>query len=322
MEKFARKPVWKWLALAGIACFPAVAQAQVVSADYRSASKTEAILGGTSALAAIMAQQGGQPPAAVRPALAPAAYAPANPYFQRAPYSQAPAVRQAPQPVSADRPNIFNSVALNISQSPLDHRFRAASATGATGAAAAYAAGLRDHGIIAKVEAVNAYVNARVRFVDDIVQYGVGDRWQSASETFARGRGDCEDYALAKRAMLRAAGVADRDLYIVVLKDLTRRADHSVLVVRANGRFLVLDNGTDRIVDSASVQDYRPILTFTAGKVWTHGYRREAMPPITYAAAEQPAPVELAEVKVEPASGATLPAAVASLSFSLGSVGL
>ena len=44
-----------------------------------------------------------------------------------------------------------------------------------------------------------------------------------------------------------------KDLYLVVLKDLSRRADHAVLVVRAAGRFLVLDNGTDRIVDSADV---------------------------------------------------------------------
>ena len=32
---------------------------------------------------------------------------------------------------------------------------------------------------------------------------------------------------------------------------VARRADHAVLVVRSGGRFLVLDNGTDRLVDSA-----------------------------------------------------------------------
>lgn len=317
MEKIARSPVRTWLALAGIVCLPTMAQAQVVGAGYRPMSKTEAILGGSSALAAIVAQQGGQKPAEARLAPASAAYPTANPYFR-----QTPLVRPAVQPVSADRPDIFNSVALSIGQSPLDPRFRQASATGATGSAAAYAASLRDRDVIAKIEAVNGYVNGRIHFVDDIVQYGVSDRWQSAGETFARGRGDCEDFALAKRAMLRAAGIADRDLYLVVLKDLTRRADHSVLVVRANGRFLVLDNGTDRIVDSASVQDYRPILTFTQGKVWTHGYRRDVLPPVTYAMAQQPAKVELADGKVEPASGTVLPAVVASLSLSLGSVGL
>ena len=98
-----------------------------------------------------------------------------------------------------------------------------------------------------------------------------------ASDTLARGRGDCEDYALAKMAMLRRAGFADKDLYMVVLKDLVRRADHAVLVVRSEGRFLVLDNGTDRLLDSAQIDDYRPILTFTAGQRFTHGYRRNAV---------------------------------------------
>ena len=138
-------------------------------------------------------------------------------------------------------------------------------------------------GIIAKLEAVNRYVNARVRFVDDRVQFGVADRWMPASETLAprprRLRGLCHRQA---RHAARTPAFADKDLYLVVLKDLSRRADHAVLVVRADGRFLVLDNGTDRIVDSSDVQDYKPMLTFAAGRVYTHGYRRD-VPPVTYA---------------------------------------
>jgi predicted transglutaminase-like cysteine proteinase len=270
------------------------ASAQVVNASYRSTSKSEAILGGApSALAAIHAQQSGQPIATVGQAMAPAG---AGNFYRRAiaPYSR--------QPVSADRPDIFNSVALSIGRSPLDTRWNHIAAAGVSGQAAAFAASLRGQGIIAKLEAANSYVNARVRFIDDRIQFGTTDRWMAASETLARGRGDCEDYAIAKRALLRAAGVPDRDLYLVVLKDLTRRADHAVLVVRANGRFLVLDNGTDRIVDSSDVSDYRPVLTFTAGHTYTHGYRRDT-PPVVYAGNEVNAPVVLAEARFEPASG-------------------
>jgi predicted transglutaminase-like cysteine proteinase len=212
-------------------------------------------------------------------------------------------------PVSADRPDIFNSVALTINRSPLDARWNNVSTAGIGGSAAAVAASIRNQGDISKIETVNSYVNARVRFVDDRVQFGVADRWQVPSETLARGRGDCEDFALAKRAMLRAAGVPDRDLYLVVLKDLSRRADHAVLVVRAAGRFLVLDNGTDRIVDSSDVQDYKPMLTFAAnGRTYTHGYRRD-VPPVTYASNSVRAPVVLAEARFEPSSDASeLPA--------------
>ena len=48
-------------------------------------------------------------------------------------------------------------------------------------------------------------------------------------------------------------------------------------VLKRGGRFLVLDNGTNRLVDSAQIDDYRPILTFTAGQRFTHGYRRNAV---------------------------------------------
>jgi predicted transglutaminase-like cysteine proteinase len=285
------------LALAALAV---PAQAQVASGSYRSMSKTEAILGGVpSALAAITSQQGGRPlySSYVVPASRSVPIRPAVVTYSRG-------------PVSADRPDVFNSVALTIGRSPLDTRWNKVSGAGVGGNAGAFAGSLRGQDIIAKLEAVNGYVNARVRFVDDRIQFGVTDRWMSASETLARGRGDCEDFALAKRAMLRAAGVPDKDLYLVVLKDLTRRADHAVLVVRAAGRFLVLDNGTDRIVDSSDVQDYKPMLTFTAGRSYTHGYRRE-MPPVQYARNNIGAPVVLAEARFEPSSGdSELPAVV------------
>ena len=277
------------LALAALAV---PAQAQVVGGSYRSMSKTDAILGGTpSALAAITSQQGGRPlySSFVVPAGRGIPMRPAVVTYDRG-------------PVSADRPDIFNSVALSIGRSPLDARWNKVSGAGVGGNAGAFAVSLRGEGVIAKLEAVNGYVNARVRFVDDRIQFGVADRWLPASETLARGRGDCEDFALAKRAMLRAAGVADKDLYLVVLKDLSRRADHAVLVVRAAGRFLVLDNGTSRIVDSSDVPDYKPVVTFTASRTYTHGYRREVVP-ATYASNSVRAPVVLAEARFEPSSG-------------------
>ena len=279
-----------------LAVAAAPANAQVINASYRSMSKSDAILGGApSALAAIRSQQSGQPAATFNRAIAPAS---PGALFRPA---VMPYVRQA---VSSDRPDVFNSVALSIDRSPLSARWHQVAGAGVSGAAAAFAASLRDEGMIAKLEAVNSYINARVRFVDDRVQFGVTDRWLTASETLSRGRGDCEDYAIAKRAMLRAAGLADKDLYLVVLKDLTRRADHAVLVVRAAGRFLVLDNGTNRIVDSSDLFDYKPVLTFTANRAFTHGYRRQA-PPITYASNNVAAPVVLAEATFEPASGET-----------------
>jgi predicted transglutaminase-like cysteine proteinase len=184
---------------------------------------------------------------------------------------------------SPDRPDVFNSVALPIARTPLDSRWNRVATAAVGGRAASFATALRGSDEQRRLEAVNAYVNGRVAFTNDSRQFGVADRWSSANETLARGRGDCEDYALAKLAMLRRAGFDDRDLYLVVLNDLARRADHAVLVVRSGGRFLVLDNGTNRLADSASLRDYRPVLTFTAGQRFTHGFRREAIAPVVLA---------------------------------------
>lgn len=265
------------------------AQAQVAPASmpsFNAASKTEAILGGSSALAALLAQQSGAPAATIAPASAPLP-------FVRAPFAISP--QPAFVPVSPDRPDIFDSVALPVGHTPLDGRWHSIARSTVSGAAGAFAASLAERNESARLDAVNIYVNHRVQFVDDIRQYGVADRWSAAADTLARGRGDCEDYAIAKMAMLRRAGFAEHNLYLVILRDLVRRADHAVLVVRSEGHFRVLDNGTDRVLDSNEIHDYRPILTFNVARTYTHGYRRETAPTVQMASvAIAPAPLPAA----------------------------
>lgn len=234
-------------------------------------AKAVAILGGASSyLAAVIAQQSGAGTAAAAPLTRLAAFTPAGSgglFARPAPY--------AASPVSADRPDVFGSVALPVSHTPLDARWRRVRRAPLNGSAASFAAGLRGRDSLDRVDAVNRFVNSKVRFIDDIRQFRTADYWSPAADTLRRGRGDCEDYAIAKLQLLRAAGIADRDLYLVIVKDLTRRTDHAVLVVRAAGQMLLLDNGTNRIADATRVDDYRPVLSYTAaGQAWTHGYRR------------------------------------------------
>ena len=256
------------------AALPASAGAQTVGSASVSFAKSEALLGGSSALASILAQQGATP----RPVLQPASLS--TPRLSWS--SLRPAISPA---VSSGRPDLFGSVALSVRRTPLDGRWRKVAGARVGGSAAAYAASLRGRDAVEQAEAVNRYVNHRVRFVDDIRQFGTPDRWSAANETLRRGRGDCEDYAIAKLQMLREAGVSDRDLYLVIVKDLVRRADHAVLAVRAEKRMLVLDNGGDVVMDADSISDYRPVLTFASTGAWTHGYRR-SLPPMQIAAAE------------------------------------
>ena len=263
-------------------------------------SKSEAILGAPSALSLLIAQQNGTP-------LAPAAYQSPSPSSADL-FSNAVLTYSRPSvasPVAYDRPNIFGTVALAVSHSPLDYRWHKVERARVTGGPAAFASALRNRPALDRLDAINHYVNSRVTFTDDSRQYRTADLWSSAGETLRRGRGDCEDYAIAKLQMLRNAGFADRDLYLVIVKDLVRRADHAVLVVRADGRMLLLDNGTDRVADAATAQDYRPVLSFNAGHVWTHGYQR-ALPPVTIAQAPITAPVVVASLDDQRSRNASL----------------
>lgn len=248
---------------------PLAAQAvPLAAAGSLSLSKSEAILGGRSALEAIRASQEGKtlPPRAL---LAPASYS--SP-VRFAPSPQFP--RTDAEGVASGRPDVFGTIALRVKRTPLDMKWRRVDNASLDRAQVRYARSLSPLSAVGKLESVNRYVNHRVRFVDDSVRFGHNDVWSAAAATLHAGRGDCEDYAIAKLQLLRAAGVADRDLYLTIVRDLVRRADHAVLVVRAAGHMFVLDNGTDELLDSEDVADYRPVLTFASTGEWIHGYRR------------------------------------------------
>lgn len=242
-------------------------QAGAADSDVNIVSgKAEAIIGGPSKLEAIVAAQAGRQSAAQSAPVNPAGYG--TPFIQKM-------MSNRPHAAIRGQPDVFGSVALPIRRSPFDRRWQKATSAELSGAPASYAASLVGLGDIEKLEAVNIYVNSRVRFARDSELYGTADRWTPANETLASGRGDCEDYAIAKLQMLRRAGFPERDLYLVVLNDTARRQVHAVLAARTDNRFLVLDNATDRLFDSHEFRDYRPIVTFSGNRSWTHGYRRQ-----------------------------------------------
>jgi predicted transglutaminase-like cysteine proteinase len=103
----------------------------------------------------------------------------------------------------------------------------------------------------ARIGVINRAVNLAISAASDMAQYGVEDKWASPLMTFASGRGDCEDYALAKYAALRAAGFANDDLRLVIVHLPQSQIDHAVLSVRYEGRWLILDNRRFAMLDAA-----------------------------------------------------------------------
>jgi predicted transglutaminase-like cysteine proteinase len=111
----------------------------------------------------------------------------------------------------------------------------------------------------ARLGEINRAINLAIRPMSDLAQWGEIDVWSSPLVTFTRGAGDCEDYAIAKFAALRLAGVAQEDLRIVVMRDTIRGEAHAVAMARLDGHWLTLDNRHMAMVEDIYVRNYRPL---------------------------------------------------------------
>jgi predicted transglutaminase-like cysteine proteinase len=110
----------------------------------------------------------------------------------------------------------------------------------------------------ARIGEINRAINLAIRPMSDFAQYGQIDVWTSPLVTFAHGAGDCEDYAIAKYAALRLAGIAAEDLRILIMRDTIRNEDHAVAAARLDGHWLTLDNNHMAMIEDANVRNYRP----------------------------------------------------------------
>jgi predicted transglutaminase-like cysteine proteinase len=91
--------------------------------------------------------------------------------------------------------------------------------------------------VMATLKRVNAHVNRSIKPRND----AGADLWTASASS-----GDCEDYVLAKRRALIKAGVPSSSLRIAYVKTKTG-VGHAILVVKTNGKDLVLDNLTATI---------------------------------------------------------------------------
>jgi predicted transglutaminase-like cysteine proteinase len=122
-----------------------------------------------------------------------------------------------------------------------------------------------------QVRAVNEFVNRNLRYASDLSVYGVTDYWASLREVLEHGRGDCEDFAIAKLWMLAALGVPLDSIRMVVLRDQVARQDHAVLAVGHAGAVLILDNRSAVVRVDAEIRHYRPYYSLSAsGLSWVH----------------------------------------------------
>ncbi len=112
----------------------------------------------------------------------------------------------------------------------------------------------------ARIETANRLVNTAIRYTRDLIQHGAIDVWSAPLASLSSGRGDCEDYAIAKYVLLREAGVPEQDLRVLLVRDRAVREDHAVLAVRLDGAWTVMDNRRSALSADSELQHFTPLV--------------------------------------------------------------
>ena len=115
---------------------------------------------------------------------------------------------------------------------------------------------------------VNDLVNKQ-DYINDSRNWGTSDYWETPVEFFTRG-GDCEDFAIAKYASLRALGVPEERLRITILQDTQKGIPHAVLALYTDDDVLILDNQIKSVRSSSSIGHYKPIFSINRNAWWLH----------------------------------------------------
>lgn len=127
-----------------------------------------------------------------------------------------------------------------------------------------------------KLRRVNDFVNQRISFEDDTVVWGQKDYWATPGELFSRGRGDCEDYTIAKYYSLREAGMSASKLRLVYVRAMQsvngeqQIQAHMVLAYfsAATSEPVILDNLVPLILPASKRADLVPVFSFNSNGLW------------------------------------------------------
>lgn len=121
-----------------------------------------------------------------------------------------------------------------------------------------------------KINQVNHFFNKTITYEDDLSLWGKKDYWASPVETIGRGKGDCEDFAIAKYFTLTSLGVDPNKLRLMYVRQLTVNQPHMVLIYFEDLKEapFVLDNFNPRVLPASKRRDLKPIYSFNAQGLW------------------------------------------------------
>jgi predicted transglutaminase-like cysteine proteinase len=115
-----------------------------------------------------------------------------------------------------------------------------------------------------QLERVNRFINRSVSFVSDQQAWGADDYWATPAQTLSLGKGDCEDFAIAKYFSLVRMGVPSEKLRLTFVKAIKQNQAHMVLAYypSPSAQPLILDNLDPRIRPASERSDLLPVYSF------------------------------------------------------------
>ncbi len=122
--------------------------------------------------------------------------------------------------------------------------------------------------------AVNQFFNLRIEFRPDIEVWGQEDYWATPLQSLAAGRGDCEDYVIAKYTSLLAMGMQRNRLRLVYVRarlaDQQQPVAHMVLAYYAtpSAEPVILDNLRADVLPASERGDLTPVFSFNSEGLW------------------------------------------------------
>lgn len=102
---------------------------------------------------------------------------------------------------------------------------------------------------------------------------GQFDDWSKPGDTLARGHGDCEDICIVERCLMLNAGYRDRDIELMIVRDIAAKADHALLWVKQH----YVDNrhaGVQHISQFIRQGDYWPLQAHKGDGSYSYVKRR------------------------------------------------
>ncbi len=120
------------------------------------------------------------------------------------------------------------------------------------------------------IVAVNQFFN-QLEYSPDIQTWQKKDYWASRLEFIGQGRGDCEDFAVAKFLTMTQLGVPSQKLFLTYVKAVGYpEAAHLVVTYfqKPGSVPIVLDNYNKQILPATQRKDLIPVYSFTANDLY------------------------------------------------------